>query len=398
MQTRMERYSPSPNKLGEAIREPVYRMARRNKAQKNLKTDARLTPFDVKTKGTFAELPALPKEGPRKTTPEEMYANNHAKVELGRAIGNVSRMAEVFKSDLEDMNRGKRGRPFLFSDTLIIWMLSFFTVFNCDYRLVAGFTESLLRDKGVETPSFSRFHERVRMLKDGLLLPEDSPIRMKHKGVLAVKVCNNVTDRVRRVGIDSTGINLSDTTYWRVNKWHQEKNVKGWLILHALSDVDSGEILAYAVSDDSVRDSPMLRILVEEAKNAGHRFDTVYADNAYAGVENWKFLCQENKYRFVTAFSVSTSPTNNGCLARGEAARLWCSLPYDRWVEESGYGTRWKCECVFSDFKRLFPETVTARKQQHIVAQISSRVDEFNDYKMIRAGLMHTTGNGVTIA
>ena len=136
----------------------------------------------------------------------------------------------------------------------------------------------------------------VPYLHEGLLLPEDSPIHMKHKGVLAVKVCNNVTDRVRRAGIDSTGINLSDTTYWRVNKWHQEKNVNGWLILHALSDVDSGKILAYVVN---VGDSPILRILVEEVKNARHRIDTVYADNAYAGVENWKYLCQENKCRFV---------------------------------------------------------------------------------------------------
>lgn len=376
----------------------MIRMARRNKAQRDLKTDVRLTPFDARTKGTFAELPALPREEPRKSTSAEMRANNYAKVGIGRRLGDVRNMVDMFDKDLEAMNKSKRGHPFEFSDTLIIWMLSIFTLFNSDYRLVSGFVDGLLTWTGHRAPSFSRFHERVRMLKNGELLPEDSPIRGKHKGVLAIKACGNVTDRVRRVGVDSSGINLSDTTYWRVNKWKQEKDVKGWLIVHALSDVDSGEILAYVISDESIGDSPMLKILIGVARDAGHRIDTVYADNAYAGDDNWIFLCQECGYRFVTSFKVNTAPTNNGCLARGEAARLWCDLPYDRWVKESGYGTRWKCECVFSDLKRLFPETVTARKQACIVNQIEARIDEFNGYKKVRAELIVVTGNGITIA
>jgi hypothetical protein len=54
-------------------------MTRRNKAQRNLKTDARMTPYDVKVKGTFAEPPKKEKLPPRKTTSEEQRANNLAR-------------------------------------------------------------------------------------------------------------------------------------------------------------------------------------------------------------------------------------------------------------------------------------------------------------------------------
>ena len=84
-------------------------------------------------------------------------------------------------------------------------------------------------------------------------------------------------------------------------------------------------------------------------------------------------------------------------MARGEAARLWCSLPYDEWVLVSGYGTRWKCECVFSDLKRMLGETVTARSEAGMVAEVYSRISVFNGYKATRAGIIGISGNGVAL-
>ncbi len=146
-----------------------------------------------------------------------------------------------------------------------------------------------------------------------------------------------------------------------------------------------------------VGDAPLLRTLVSTAAEKGHMFDTVYADGAYASDDNWIFLCRENRYGFITSFKVNTAPTINNCFARGKVARLWCSLPYDEWVKISGYGTRWKCECVFSDFKRIFPETVTARTIKGIVLQVTSRVNLFNEYKELRANITGITGNGVVL-
>lgn len=74
------------------------------------------------------------------------------------------------------------------------------------------------------------------------------------------------------------------------------------------------------------------------------------------------------------------------------------SLPYGKWVEVTGYGVRWKCECVFSDLKRIFPENVTSVTDEGIIRILSIRVELFNRYKAIRAGNIGVTGNDVAIA
>ena len=374
-------------------------MAKRNKAQRDLKKSERMTPYDAKIGDSFARKAENEKPPPRALTQAEVRANNTAMVELGNLVGDLFRWAPMFRADLEAMNRGKRGRPFEYSDLLVFWVTYVMAVFDGTFRLTAGFADSILNLVGLSGPSYSRLMERGTVLFEGYAVEEEDPVRRAYgDGILAVRVDPEPRSRVRRVGIDSTGINLSDTTLWRSVKWRTGPKQKGWLHLHSLCDVDTGEMIASAVTDGSVGDAPLLKLLVSAAADRGHSFDTVYADGAYSSNENWIYLCRENGYRFVTSFKVNTTPTSNGCVARGEAAKLWCSLPYSEWTKVSGYGTRWKCECTFSDFKRIFPETVTARCRRGIVRQMIIRIGVFNDYKSKRAGIMKVTGNGVAVA
>ncbi len=52
-----------------------------------------------------------------------MRGNNRAAVEYGMALFNLVKWIPLFKHDLEEMNRGKVGRPYDFSDALIIWIM-----------------------------------------------------------------------------------------------------------------------------------------------------------------------------------------------------------------------------------------------------------------------------------
>lgn len=108
--------------------------------------------------------------------------------------------------------------------------------------------------------------------------------------------------------------------------------------LHVMADVDTGEILSFILTYNDVGDSTMLPLLMERAVRVGHRISTVYADGAYGSDGNWRIVSSEYRCRFITSFKVNTRPNNNGRLARGEAARCWCTLPYDEWVEKTGYG------------------------------------------------------------
>ena len=374
-------------------------MAKQNKHQVYLNTTRRLTPYDVKVAGTFAEKPRTPKEAPRLPTKAEQLANNHAMEDLCRGIGDITKWIPVFERDLQQMNDGKVGRPFEYSDALIIWMMATLTAVDGKFDALAGFLQGMLAAVGVKAPSPTRLLERSNMLAAEYAKNPDKALSERYgKSVYMVGFNTNVIERARRCGIDATGLSLSSINRWRKKKWDTEPKDRGWLHLHCLSDVDTGEFIAYAVTDSSVGDAPMLRCLVSTALEAGHRIEKVFADGAYCTDENWIFMCAEKKLQFVTSFKVNTSPTNNGCLARGEAARLWCSLPYDEWVKVSGYGTRWKCECSFSDFKRLFPETITARSELGVLRQVMCRIDFYNMYKDTRAGIMKVTGNGIFVA
>lgn len=372
----------------------MIRMAKTDSTNKNLKgTERRKTPFDVRVQGTMAEKPPKEKRPPRKSTKEELRANNTAMFEYGKKLSNIMVWAKSSQIELQELNRGKVGRPYDFSDSLIWNILSIMTLTNSSFRMISGFMAGILEPIGVKSPSYSRLHERAAKLIESLFEKMETG-----NDIMLVHACENTTSRVRRVGVDSTGINMSDTTLWRSVKWKTGPKNKGWLKIHALSDVDTGEILAYLITNDKVGDTPILRTLVAEAESKGHSFNVLYADGAYSSDKNWIFLCRERKIKFITSFKSNTNPKNNGCLARGEAARLWCSIPYDEWVERTGYGTRWKCECVFSDLKRIFPETVTAKTTNGIVRQLCVRIVKFNEYKKIRSDMIKITGNNIVVA
>lgn len=367
----------------------------RKDSDDGIKNKRRQTPYDRAVGGSIAKPVPAEKEAFGKPTSGEMHANNFSPQEMGRIVADLLRWKPIFEADLREMNRNKVGRPYDYSNALIIWCMLALAVFPSSFALFAGFIGRMLHDHGIKGPSPSRLNERMNALADEMISDWKDKIG---KGILAIVVTEVKTDRVRRVGIDSSGLNLSSPNQWRTVKWGNGPKDRGWLKIHALSDVDSGEIIAYALTDNGVGDAPLLKVLVSAASEKGHRFDTVYADGAYSSNENWIYLCRDNGYRFVTSFKSNTVPKSNGCMARGEAAKLWCELPYREWVEVTGYGTRWKCECTFSDFKRLFPESLEAHTRKGMVREIFSRVDAFNIYKRVRANLLGTTRNGIGIS
>lgn len=72
--------------------------------------------------------------------------------------------------------------------------------------------------------------------------------------------------------------------------------------------------------------------------------------------------------------------------------------PVQGWTEATGYHFRWKSETGFSDFKEIFPETVTATSVRGMVLEVMARTEVFNAFKRGRAAIMKVTGNGVEVA
>ena len=374
---------------GAAIRDDV-RMTWKGTKRKDKK---RSTPKDEENRKRGILRDKKEPKAPRKATKEENRANKNCSKETTARLLDSADVVNTYPAELKRMNRGKLGRPFRYTDSMFAWILLFMGYMNLSYGQATGTAMDSLQEKGIPVPSISTVHRRIAALVSTLVLgapPEDARILCRY-------VSPHKVHRHRRVAVDSNGFSLSNYFQWCEEKWGVEnKNV--WLKLHALVDIDTCEVLAYVLTYNDVGDPRMLPLLMELAAKGGHKMKILYADGAYGSDENWKIISREYECKFVTSFKVSTTPTNNGCPARGEAAREWCTLPYDEWVLATGYGMRWKVEVVFSDMKRILSEIFRSKTDQGHIVISYAKVASFNIHKIVRAQIMGVTGNGIRVA
>lgn len=368
------------------------KVARNQKHLRDIK--GHITPKDAKDILEF-RYEVRESRQPREATPEEVRANNTVAVEtVCGLIENVKSWTHMMSDELESMNRRKVGSPFRYCDSMILWMMTLCGYLNLTVRMAAGLGRAILGLIGIRAPSYSQFFDRAMAVVGGPDVWEEGG---KHILCRYAMSCRN-RRRTRRVGVDSSGLNLSCVFRHREHKWKTKVKDRGWLKLHALFDVDSGELLAYVLTDETVGDSTMLPELLRLARDAGYRMNVCFADGAYSGQKNWGCVCDEMGMKFVTAFKCDTKAGNTGgCIEMSKAKKLWCRMRYADWLEMSGYGTRWKLECGFSDFKRVISESVRARTEQGMVREMLGKAIGYDVHKGIRAELVGVTGNGVEI-
>lgn len=353
----------------------------------------RSTPKDVENrKNGIKSIAKAPKE-PRKPTKEENRANKLAAVNTAADLFKVKHWMGAMCSELKHMNEGKKGRPYKYSDSVFYWIMMLMGYMDLTYSMAAGIALGMLDENGYDAPSVSTVHRRIAKLAERIFLeapPEDSRILCRYRST-------NKTHRMRNVAVDSSGFSITEFFGWCEERWGVE-NRRVWLKLHALVDIDTGEILAYVLTYNDVGDPRMLPLLMELATRSGHKIKQLYADGAYGSHDNWEIMSKEYHCRFITSFRVNTVPKNRGCVARGDAAREWCILPYDEWVERSGYGRRWKVEVVFSDIKRLISECFRSHSENGHKTVSVMRVLAYNNHKQNRAQIMGVTGNGIAVS
>jgi len=365
----------------------------RCKDKKNTHPKGRQTPKDVQNekRGIRRETKEKP---PYVATKEENSASKHAPEIMSARITNVKSWIHLIASELAEMNLGKPGRPFLYCNTMFVWFLLMLgDSRNATFADITGKGRGILESHDITAPSISTVHRRLKQMLPSMVRdapPEDSRI-----------LCRYVTPtkrlRKRRVAVDSTGLTAMASFQYMAKKWDVEQKVI-WLKLHSLVDVDSGEIIAFILTYNDTADSPMLPFLLEMAAMGGHRLSKVYGDGAYGCTENWKCVTEKHGAEFVTSFAKNSNATSDGCLARGRARARWCELPYDEWVEETGYGRRWRIEGSFGDYKRLESENLGSRTDEGHILQVVANVVVYNERKIIRADLLGITRNGIDIS
>ena len=107
----------------------------------------------------------------------------------------------TYSDDIERMNDGKVGHPFVFSDALIAWIVLLRTVLKTSYRLMLGIVNHFIESSGLRPMSLTQLYDRCNSLE--LNIGSDERFLAFGQGNVCPK------NHPITVALDTTGISLN---------------------------------------------------------------------------------------------------------------------------------------------------------------------------------------------
>ena len=273
---------------------------------------------------------------------------NEKLVRRGEILFNLDFVKNMEK-ELEEMNRGKKGRPYIYPNSLFRF-LGYLYLFFPNYRILEGICRVLSEIiPGFPTPDHSTIHRRL----------EGKFENVKIKGNVLI--------------VDSTGFQMGRTTEY-VEYKHKLRRRKKWVKMHIITDGE--KVVEIEITASNVGDSPVFRKMFERLrKMLGEDVKiTIIGDAAYDSRQNFNLV---EKSGHKPLFKVRG---NSSSLSRSSPARRKAVIEQrnENWSKESGYTKRWRVEAVFSAMKRLFGEKLSSRKMEYAIRELLIMVSLFN--------------------
>ena len=179
-------------------------------------------------------------------------------------------LLDEWEDGLKGVNEGKKGAPFRYPEAFMRLLAYLHVLFHLPFRQEEGFVKVLSKYvDGLKAPDWSTIWERTKSLD------------MELDGV--------DTDEPISVGIDSSGIKVSNSGDWIRKKW---KVKRGYLKIHLAVDARSKQAVSLQVTEESVSDGSQMEPLVQEAMSK-NKVGRAYADGAYDSRANFNFQSLE---------------------------------------------------------------------------------------------------------
>lgn len=261
-----------------------------------------------------------------------------------------------WQAELARMNEGKRGSPFEYPDSLIDFAARVKDSTGMASRVVEGFLLGL----SAYVPNIKRCdHTTI--------------CRRINEFSKALKTCGGST-----IAVDSSGLTPARRGGWLAFK-HRKKRT--YVKIHFAVDIRDGKILEFKVTPDGVHDNKVFPGLVEAVRKRS-RVKKALADGAYDDKKNDN-AAVKGDYKLVVPprknSRVRRKPPPESA-ARNQRVREWKNLGKKRWKKKNGYGKRWAVETVYSSWKRLFGESLSARTPAGVQAEVNRKVHLLNSF------------------
>jgi hypothetical protein len=231
-------------------------------------------------------------------------------------------------------------------------------------------------------------------LMASLLLLLDCPLRVpdyttlcRRQRSLAVKVQADRADEPRHILIDSTGLKVFGEGEWKVRQHGKEKR-RTWRKLHLAIDAQTQEIVAAALTTNSLHDCQVLPKLLLEVEGDITRVTT---DGAY---DTWECRYEISTRRADAVIPPRCNARVTECDGIPEAAQRDQAVEEIRdqglkhWKESTGYHRRSLVETAMFRVKSTFGDKMKAREIQNQIAEAVLKSNVLNEF--IRLGMPET--------
>ena len=223
------------------------------------------------------------------------------------------------------------------------------------------------------------------MMKIDLPVPDHSTLSRRGK-TLKVKLPKKASVSLNLV-LDSTGLKIYGEGEWKVRK-HGYSKRRTWRKLHLGAEPESGEIQAVLLTENSVSDDAVVKVLLEQIE---HSLLACAADGAY---DKRKVYDALNKHS--SEVEILVPPRKNARIwqhgnSKAERLKRDENLRYIRkhgrqlWKEDSGYHIRSLVETTIFRLKTIFGDELSARLLETQTTQTFIRCLALN--KMTHLGM-----------
>lgn len=233
---------------------------------------------------------------------------------------------------------GERGAPATYGAAAYNACYSFQLLYKLPLRQTRGLVNSLLK-----------------LMGEPLAAPSVASLSERRASVTLEPVAWGATGPLTLI-LDATGFKTTGDGEWLADKHRAGRAPRRYRKLHIGTDADTGQVVAFAVTDSGVGDVTLTGELVAQA-TARRELAELIADGAYDAKTTYELVSDYHGAK--ATVRLPWNATRGLHPARDESFRVQNWLGRDGWRKRYDYGRRSRVEATMSRLKRLAPRLST---------------------------------------
>jgi hypothetical protein len=259
--------------------------------------------------------------------------------------------ADSWFDELEEMNKGKKGKPYEFPNSMIEWQSLLVEKFST--RGAEAITRKLQRYKLLlQCNDHSTIHRRILKMDLKFKIPKGVEI---HEGT------------------DGSGFKMTNAGEYFQDKYGKARRKFARVIITATRE-DILDVDVVVNEKGSLTEVNAAKKHIDEIIEQGGNVVKSYDDGAFDSRDFFNFL-EENSIESAIRIRSNATKKAKGSMRRKKETIEFKELGYKKWAKKKNYGMRWvMTEGHFSGIKRGYGDCARAKNIENILTEHKRKV------------------------